>query len=320
MSIRGTDAYRFALASALTDARKSVSLASAFITVPGVEWVLGHLSPSVTSLRVLARWRCADLIIGASDLEVYQILCAKGAHFYILSDLHAKITLVDDSILLLGSANITNSGLRLVPGGNREIGVRIDPTSEDIQVINALFNESVEVSPDLYDEFQEHIKQLKKTAPPQTRPEWPTALLAKLMKGPDRLWVAELLWSDSPDKLISSILQNGTEKLDVQHDLALLGIEVYESRQLSKVDLKNSFLQSRAWQWLITRLIETENHELYFGHLTSLLHDALLDDPKPYRRNVKSLVVNLVTWTAEIGQSSVLVDRPRHSQRLRLIS
>ena len=145
MPILGTDAYRFSLMSALADARASVSLISAFITVPGIEWVLEHLSPSVTSLRVLARWNCGDLVAGASDLEVYTILNERGAHFFIMSDLHAKISLVDDRTLLLGSANLTNFGLRLVPGGNREIGISISPTTEDIQVINTLFDEAVEL-------------------------------------------------------------------------------------------------------------------------------------------------------------------------------
>ncbi len=320
MPILGTDAYRFALASALADARESVSLASAFITVPGIEWILGHLAPSVTSLRVLARWNCGDLIAGASDLEVYTILHARGTGFYILPDLHAKLALVDDRALLLGSANITNSGLRLVPGGNREIGISLIPTSEDIQVIDALFDEAVEVSPDLYDEFLEHVKQLKRIAPPQIKPEWPSELSAKLKKGPDRLWVAELLWCESPHKLMSSVSQYPSEAQAIQHDLALLGIEVGMANHLSEIDLRNRFLISRVWKWLVTRLTESATHELYFGQLTALLHNALLDDPKPYRREVKTLVLNLVAWTVEIGQASVLVDRPSHSQRLRLIS
>jgi len=315
MSILGTDAYRFALGSALSSARESVSLASAFISIPGIEWVLEHLSPSISSLKVLARWNCADLVSGASDLEVYTILRDRGARFYVLLDLHAKITLVDDLALLLGSANITNYGLRLVPGGNREIGVCLIPTTEDIRVIDTLFDEAVEVNPDLYEDFRLHVERLKKLTPVQTRPEWPTELTVKLVKSPERLWVTELLWCDSPNKLITFRSHN----LTIEHDLTLLGIEIGMTKQFSEIEVREKFLKSRAWQWLISRLIEADAHELYFGQLTALLHEALLDDPKPYRRDVKTLVVNLVTWTSEVGQSLVSIDQPKHSQRLRLI-
>ncbi|MGB8508923.1 MAG: phospholipase D-like domain-containing protein [Pyrinomonadaceae bacterium] len=320
MPILGTDAYRFALSSELRNAHRSVSLVSAFITVAGIEWVLEHLAPSVTCLRVMARWHCADLVGGASDLEVCKILHARGAPFYILPDLHAKITLVDDKALLLGSANITNSGLRLVPGGNREIGISITPTLEDIQAVDALYAEAVEVSPDLYKEFLKYVEQLKEVTPPRMKPKWPAEILAKLIRGPERLWVAELLWCDSPSKLMSSIYEATSDVQAIQHDLALLGIDKYMSEQLSENDLRVGFLKSRVWQWLVTRLRDTADRELYFGALTSLLHDALLDDPKPYRQDVKSLVVNLVTWVAEVRQPSISVDRPRHSQRLRLHS
>lgn len=320
MSILGTDAFRYSLASALSEARESVSLASAFITLPGIEWVLGHLAKSEASLRVLSRWNCEDLVAGVSDLEVYTALREEGARFYILLDLHAKITLVDDKALLLGSANITNAGLRLVPGGNREMGISIVPTSEDIRVVDSLFSEAVEISTDLYDEFRRHIVQLKSAAPPRVRPKWPPEIVTKLTKGPERLWVAELFWCDSPRRLLTSVGAGNADEQTVRHDLALLGISSNISGKVSEADLRAEFLRSRAWGWLITRLKNAHRQELYFGELTSLLHDALLDDPKPYRRDVKTLVINLVTWLAEVGQSSVRIDRPRHSQRLRLLS
>ena len=32
----------------------------------------------------------------------------------------------------------------------------------------------------------------------------------------------------------------------------------------------------------------TKNKEIYFGRLSSIIHDGLVDDPKPYRKNVKN--------------------------------
>ena len=60
------------------------------------------------------------------------------------------------------------------------------------------------------------------------------------------------------------------------------------------------------------------NHpgEMYFGELTAVLQDSLLDDPGVHRRTVKSLLQNLLTWCEALGIERVTVDRPRHSQRI----
>jgi hypothetical protein len=313
MPILGTDAYRFTLASELRSVRTAVSLVSAFITVPGIHWVLKHLSPTAQALRVVTRWSCWDLVVGASDLEVYTILESRCASLYILPDLHAKIVLIDDRTLFLGSANLTNSGLRLVPGGNREIGIRITPNQEDLQVIEALFDEATLVTPDLFNEIQSHVLKLRKTLRSQERPRWPDQLMSRLKRISGRLWVAELLWTESPSKLWRHDL-SAKERKDQFHDLTLLGVEP----QTLDADMREAFIKSRASNWLLARLSETDSHELYFGELTSLLHDALLDDPKPYRQDVKKLALNLITWAEEILQPRVSTDRPKHSQRIRL--
>lgn len=312
MSILGTDAYRFALSSQLSGARENVSLVSAFITVPGIEWVLKYLSTTTVSLRVLSRWSCWDLVVGASDLDVYGILNARGARFYILPDLHAKIALIDDSVLFLGSANVTNSGLQLVPGGNREIGISIFPTLEDIQVIDSLFAESTEVSPELFEEIREEVNKLRRNFTPPERPVWSAELMVKLMRESGRLWVAELPWRESSKKLVRPV-QSAEQEIAQRHDLALLGVDLTSS----EAQITKAFLSSRACRWIVTKLEMRDTRELYFGEVTAMLHDALLDDPKPYRQDVKTLTLNLINWTEEMV-STVSVDRPKHSQRLRL--
>ena len=123
MALLATDAYRFALSRALSEASESISLISAYVTTAGIEWVLERLPTRPVNLRVIARWRCADLASKASDLEVYPLLRSRGARLYVHPDVHAKLVLVDNRQLLIGSANLTSAGLQLVPGGNREIGV-----------------------------------------------------------------------------------------------------------------------------------------------------------------------------------------------------
>ena len=58
--------------------------------------------------------------------------------------------------------------------------------------------------------------------------------------------------------------------------------------------------------------------EMYFGKITEKLHEILVNDPRPYRKEVKELLANLLQWIQDLGIDEVLVDRPNHSQRVRV--
>jgi hypothetical protein len=314
MSLLGTDAYRFALASSLRSARESLSVISAYVTIAGIEWILDRLDSSVLSCRVLARWNSKDLVSGASDLEVYDLVRRRGGRFFVLPDLHAKLVLVDNKQLFVGSANVTGLGLKLVPGGNREIGVTFDASAEDVSIVEVMFGEAIEVTPSLYDEFRENVEHLKQTASPAPDIHWPLEFARQLQTRTQRLWVTELFWCASPQTLIDPRMKESNEVL---HDITVLGLD--RDIVLDNDTIGQRFLASRPWMWLLARLLDDDQHELSFGRLSQILHDALIDDPKPYRQNVKQLVANLFKWVEEFGQPTAVVDRRNYSQRVRLV-
>ena len=49
------------------------------------------------------------------------------------------------------------------------------------------------------------------------------------------------------------------------------------------------------------------------------LHNALVEDPKPYRREVKELLSNLLSWVEELEMEEIVIDRPNYSQRIRIL-
>jgi PLD-like domain len=317
MNIFGTDLYRNKLAAALANSQQEIAIISAYITIEGIEWILNKV-PDNVKCRVLSRWACSDLLSGASDLEVYKKLKERDYSLFILSDLHAKVAVVDKRGLFLGSANATNSGLKLVPGGNREIGTFIIPDEEDLNLIEALFNEGIFITEELYKRFEEEITLLKaEIGKVPTRRNWSKDLLNELRKTPQRIWVTETLWCQSPEELIGNNVK--LDSSEVQHDLALLGLEVFEQTQLSLEELEKAFLNSRIFNWLVGRLNSKENKEIYFGELTQALHNSFLDDPAPYRRTVKDLLSNLLEWITSLSGNLIIIDRPNHSQRIRIV-
>lgn len=314
MQILGTDAYRTALSEAISQSQNSVILVSAYLTIEGLEWILERLSSDV-KCKVLTRWNCSDIVAGASDLEVYEKLKMRDYKLYVLPDIHAKVIVVDKKQIFLGSANITNSGLRLVPGGNREIGTVLTPNEQDLAFIEVLFDEAIWVNQDIYEVFYSEFKKLKDSREkPAPQPKWSSELLEKLRKSPQHIWVTETLWCNSPKDLIQNPDMTRSE---VIHDLALLGLGISEG--IDEILLRESFLNSRIWQWLKHKLQLADNQEMYYGKLSAELHNSFLDDPKPYRKNVKGLLTNLLNWSTALCGNLILVDKPNYSQRIRFV-
>ena len=59
---------------------------------------------------------------------------------------------------------------------------------------------------------------------------------------------------------------------------------------------------------------------MYFGAITVSLHNVLLNEPKPYRKDVKVLLGNLLSWVEDLDINMLKVDRPNYSQRVRCMN
>ena len=68
------------------------------------------------------------------------------------------------------------------------------------------------------------------------------------------------------------------------------------------IDLVNSN-QVRAINWLKCQLNKEESKSLKFGAVSKRLHNALLNDPKPYRKDVKELQGYLYKWIKNLELS-----------------
>jgi len=82
-------------------------------------------------------------------------------------------------------------------------------------------------------------------------------------------------------------------------------------------EIKAAFRWSKAYLWLCDTLANN-NNELYFGSISEKLHNVLVNDPKPYRKEVKELRQNLLNWVIELDMDAIIIDRPNYSQRVTL--
>ena len=85
--------------------------------------LLLDVSNNLKSLICVTHWTPWELGSGVSDAIVREVVIGRGGDFYLHPTLHAKYFRFDDSVLV-GSANITHSGLGLARISNYEILTR----------------------------------------------------------------------------------------------------------------------------------------------------------------------------------------------------
>jgi len=273
---------------------------------------LRSLIPAGGRLKVLTRWQLGDLIVGASDLLAYEICKKNGWQFHIKLNFHGKVFLVPNSGILVGSANPTLSGFGLRPNSNSEVGTIVNLTNNNIKVVEGLFNKSTLVDDDLYEKLKQVVNSHKDS---KERIVWPKSLLNQIEKidfSQEKLFTSECLITDGID-ILRKFNLNGPH---IQADLSLLGI--YD--QINNGLVVELLLDTKIYKWL-NAVILKNGGSISFGGVTAALHSALLDDPAPYRSEVKVLVQNLFSWISIVGPKSSGIEcvKPNHAQVLRLV-
>ena len=312
-SLLNTETFRNLLGNALEKSQKSVIVLSAYVKLVGVNWLKDKIINKNVECTIVTRWNNGDLAQGSSDLECYSLAKKNGWMFKVLQDLHAKVMLIDNDILFIGSPNLTGKGMSLVPVSNEELGIKVKPLEEDIKIINQLVNDAVIINDDIIKKLEEWQKNLPKIEKPKI-PSFPNSIKETFKDKLDKLWVNNFPWCE-----VSYLLDNLDKKdNNIIHDLELFGLYGTMHLDLEK-DLKESFLQSKIFNWLIERLQNEKNKEIYFGRLSSIIHDSLVDDPKPYRKDIKLLQTNLYSYIKFLKPNNILYEKPNISEVIKLI-
>jgi len=204
--------------------------------------------------------------------------------------------------------------MSLIPVSNQEIGIKTKALDKDLQVISQLSEEAALVNDQIIEELKAWQQTLPKIEKPKI-PDFPSMVKESLKEKFNKLWVHNFPWTD-----IRFLLKNYNKKdTDIVHDLELFGVVNTNPSEIEK-EIKENFLKSKIFNWLIARLKKSENQEIYFGSLSSIIHDSLLDDPTPYRKDVKKLQVNLYSFLKYYKPNNIIIDIPKtRSERIKLI-
>jgi PLD-like domain len=291
LAILQSSRYLQALCELASRTRVELTLVTAFATVAGLAEILDSVPMGVLRKELHLRWRADDLLSGASDLGIYDAARSKGFAVFMHPALHAKFMLSDRRNLIVGSANFTGRGLGIGNAVNVEVGISSIVDRSELPTLLAILSQSILITPALFAKIRAFIEG----SPSQPRPDldFDPALKLELANQAIGLWVKDLPLGAVPPG----------------------GIRDVED---SDIDLELFFSNSKCAIWL-RRELTSRNGQAYFGELTAALHAALLEDPLPYRTEVKRLTLNLMNWAAALLAGEFGLDVPSYSQRLFLL-
>ena len=281
----------------LRTAKDSVQIISAYCKENAIKQLNSFISDSVPEKKIMIRFRLDDILKGSTDFSIIEFCQQHGWKVYIRFDLHVKTYIVDGKRGFVGSANATNSGLNLGSHGNIEIGTLVDIDVVDVEKVEALYEDAIFVTDSILKKMKEQYQKI-----------------STYEQGKQYAWNQEIYELFTPKvKTLFSYELPEKEEFGIGEYVTFLDAIYCEDIKA----MKEAFRWSNAYLWLLNLLKENDGC-MYFGAITEKLHNALVSDPKPYRRDVKVLLANLLAIIEKLQMEEVVVDRPNYSQRVRL--
>lgn len=299
MALLFTQEIQDELIKEISNVKHEIKIISAFCKTDALAEIDAYLNNNVKEKRLLVRFKLSDIIAGAVDISLFDYCKTHGWEMYINFDLHIKTYIFDNIRGIVGSCNLTSRGLGFSSNYNYEIATLTKIDDEDMLKINNLFSKSVKMNEDLFNKMKAEYDKLD------------------LEAGKSYQWSNELLSLCHPD--LSVLFTHYFPSATFSHELTENDYSFMEyTGDLSLDDLKKCFKESIAFLWLKDQLIHVDDETLFFGALTQSLHSSLINDPKPYRKEVKELLANLLDWVQKLQIDEIVIDTPNHSQRVKI--
>jgi hypothetical protein len=249
----------------------------------------------VSNLKVIVRWDPQDIIVGVSDIEIYEDLKAKGIPLYRHSSIHLKMLVFNQNWAFHTSGNITQSGLGLRANPNIEVGAQIQLEPKDWVEIYKLLENANLIDDALYEKACEY-KEANKSKPD---PLPPLDLEPTEDKAFSRFSLPAI---QSPEKLYEIYQNPGSFNDDDElfsafvHDISLYNVASGLEKEQFFEQLGVSF-RAHPFTESVAGFIKG-NESTRFGEMNAWITSQCSDNPTPYRWEIKQTTNKLYDWLA----------------------
>jgi len=299
MSLLSTHEVKQKIIDEVSHAADNLQIISAFCKLPAIKFIDENISHPIKNKKLMVRFLLSDILHGATDFELFDYCKANGWQMYVRFDLHAKTYIFDRKRCILGSANLTSKGLGLSLHGNYELSSFAEVDDSDLKKIDMLFDNAILMTDELYVAMKSDYEIAQNNQAPSQTFKWNTKIEQKFNPKIDLLFTYDFPNTAAPN--FSDV--NAFEFLEIGYIP-------------SQEELIQAFRWSRAFLWLYNYVSSCSGKMCYFGGITAALHNALINDPKPYRKEVKELLSNTLSWIQALDMDEIKIDTPNYSQRV----
>lgn len=285
-----------AVRTEIMNADKSVHVITAYCKLEAIRMINEIVNPIVQDKKILIRFRLDDILKGSTDFEVVEYCLSEGWDVFIRLDLHAKTYLVDNKRVFVGSANLTSRGLT-GKQTNSEMATLVNVEKNDLEKINKLFLEAVKVDFAMLQKMKTQLDSIDNNVMSSNN-QWNKEINDLFKPNIQTLFSYEL-----PDK----------DDYNTGEYIPFLDI-VYEE----ELQVKECFRNSNIYIWL-TSLLKEKKEGMRFGELSEKLHNSLVEDPKPYRKDVKNYLSNLFSFIQNLEIDELKIEKPNYSEKIILV-
>lgn len=302
MSLLTTSEAKNKIAEQVSKATEQLHIISAFCKITAVEFIDKNIKNSLKEKKLMVRFLLSDILNGVSDFSLFEYCKAHGWQMFVRFDLHAKTYIFDRRRCILGSANLTSKGMGLGLYGNYELSSFAEIDDVDLKKIDVMFDNAILMTDELYTQMKiDYEKACRTSSVFSEISQWNSSIERQFNP------TIEVLFTyDFPAVMIPNFNDiNCFEFLEFNHIP-------------TKSELQEAFRWSKAFLWLYNFISTLPNKTSYFGVITAALHNTLINDPRPYRKEIKDLLANTLSWIQLLGMNEIIIDVPNHSQRVRI--
>ncbi len=119
--------------------------------------------------------------------------------------------------------------------------------------------------------------------------------------------------SQAEDSIVIDKIEHQRQRNEI---IECLMPEDFPDENSDIVELHNS----KAYKWLKMYLETKDDKFAYFGELSSVVHDVFIKEPKPFRKDIKYYLANLLASIKSNQDSTIVVTKPNYSEKVTLIS